>query len=318
MTTEAARTPKTRAVLGRAYSRALEMLGSRPDVTGIDIGPKYVGGKSTRQQVVRVHVVEKRRGKRLTRSERVPDNFLGVPTDVLAAEYHQHSGGFQFPSGRFDPIRPGISVGNPRAKAGTLGLVVFDEETGAPCILSAYHVLAGQHAAENDPITQPARFDHGSLGKDVVARLFRFFAPGLWGDAALAKLLTRRPFETDAFDTGVRLTHVGIPNVNMRVVKTGRTTLTTRGRIEGIGTYFYPELLSGVNGFRVLPHRDDPHKFDLCAPGDSGSIYYTEGTTSGVGLHCAGGIDPVLGEVGIACMLATVLSTLRATLTPPG
>jgi len=310
------RKKKKRASLQEAYAHALAMLASRPDVTGVDIGPKYEGGKPTAKQVIRVHVVEKLRGKRLTDSERIPENFLGVPSDVIVANYRRHADA-PLPSARFDPIRPGISVGNPGAKSGTLGLIVFDEATGDPCILSAHHVLAGPGAAKGDPITQPARFDHGTPGKDTVATLWRFFAPGLWGDAALAKLTGKRRFSPGALGSGVVVDRVGLPQINQHVVKTGRTTLTTRGRIEGIGTYFYPDLPGGVNGFRVVPHRDDPRKFDLCAPGDSGSVYYAEGTTAGIGLHCAGGNDPALGEIGIACMLATVLATLGVSLTRP-
>lgn len=103
----------------------------------------------------------------------------------------------------------------------------------------------------------------------------------------------------------------------MAVRKTGRTTLTTRGRIEGVGTYFYPDHASGLNGFRVVPDQDDPNSFDLCGPGDSGAVYYVDGTTAGVGIHCAGGVDPQLGEVGIACVLSTALTTLGVSLSPP-
>lgn len=307
---------KKRATIEEAYAYALAMLGSRPDVTGVDIGPKYVGKKRTKKQVIRVHVKQKIARKNLTRSERIPEDFLGIPSDVLAASYMRHSMPF-FPSGRFDPVRPGVSVGNPNAKAGTIGLVVFDDASGAPCILSAFHVLVGPAGHEGDPITQPSRFDSGALGPDTVGHVLTAPLPGLWGDAAVAKLDGARPFSREAFDTRVVIDEARIPQLGMRVTKTGRTTLTTRGRIEGIGTYFYAELPGGVNGFRVVPLTDDPHKADLCAPGDSGALYYVSGSTAGVGLHCAGGTDPVIGEIGIACTLVTALATLGVSLAPP-
>ncbi len=305
---------KRRATLEQAYAHALAVLAARPDVTGVDIGPKYVGRKRTRRLAIRVHVKDKLRERELTRSERIPADFLGVPTDVIAVRYARH-GTPLFPSGRFDPVRPGISVGNPKAKAGTLGLVVFDEESGARCILSSFHVLAGPSAQEGDPILQPARFDGGTVSGDRVATLFRAPLPGFWGDAALAKLEGRRASTLAMFSSGIIIDEAADAARGMRVVKTGRTTLTTRGRVEGLGTYFYPDLPSGVTGFRVVPHHDNPQRPDLCAPGDSGSLYYVEGTTRGVGLHCAGGTDPLVGEVGIACHLGVVLTTLGASLT---
>jgi endonuclease G len=307
---------RKRATIEEAYAFALAMLGSRPDVTGVDIGPKYVGKKKTKRQVIRVHVREKIAKKALTRSERIPEEFLGFPSDVIGASYMRHSMPF-FPSGRFDPVRPGVSVGNPKAKAGTIGLIVFDDASGAPCVLSSFHVLVGPSGAEGDPVVQPARFDSGTLGVDTVGHVLTAPLPGLWGDAAVAKLDGSRPFSRESFDTRVVIDEARIPQLGMRVTKTGRTTLTTRGRIEGIGTYFYPDLPGGVNGFRVVPLTDNPGKADLCAPGDSGALYYVSATTAGVGLHCAGGTDPVVGEIGIACTLVTVLAMLGVSLTAP-
>ena len=129
--------------------------------------------------------------------------------------------------------------------------------------------------------------------------------------------MSARAFSREAFQTRVVIDEARIPQIGMRVAKTGRTTLTTRGRIEGIGTYFYAELPGGVNGFRVVPLTDNPGKADLCAPGDSGALYHASGSTAGVGLHCAGGTDPVVGEIGIACTLVTALGTLGVSLTPP-
>ncbi len=309
---------KKRATLAEAYAYAVALLAARPDVTGIDIGPGYKRGKKKgRQQVIRVHVRKKIADKKqLSRSERIPEDFLGVPSDVIEATYTRQSTPF-LPSGRFDPIRPGISVGNPKAKAGTIGLIVFDRKSGAPCLLSSSHVLAGPHFEEGDPIIQPSRLDNGKLSNDVVAKLFHAPAPGLWGDAALARLSNARRFDRALFDTRVVIDSAEDPRRGQRVTKVGRTTFTTHGRIEGTGTYFYPDLPSGVQGFRVVPHHDDPTKPDLCAAGDSGAVYYLAGSTTGVGLHCAGGTDPALGEVGIACNLTTVLSTLDATLSRP-
>lgn len=58
------------------------------------------------------------------------------------------------------------------------------------------------------------------------------------------------------------------PVIGRRVGKSGRTTRVTRGKIEGIGTYFHPDIPHGMNGFRVVPEVDHPNQFDLVDPGD--------------------------------------------------
>ena len=49
-----------------------------------------------------------------------------------------------------DPLIGGISCGNPRITAGTLGAIVFNRTTCKPMILSNWHVLAGASAAAVD------------------------------------------------------------------------------------------------------------------------------------------------------------------------
>lgn len=291
------------------------MFTARPEITGVDIGPRYVDGKRTKKTVLRVHVREKRPESRLTESERVPREIFGIPTDVIAGHYRRHAGTAGAPTGRFNPIRPGISVGSAKAETGTLGIRVYDDETGDPCLLGSYHVLAGPNGAQGDPITQPGRFDGGVVPADTVATLHRFFLPGPWGDAAVARLTNDRQFDNDAVGSNASIAQAEVPTSGMQVEKSGRTTGVTRGRIEALGTYFYDEVPSGVNGFLVVPDVDHPNVPDLSAPGDSGSVYYLRGTNVGVGIHCAGLVDPALGEIAIACSLPRVLATLRVSLT---
>jgi endonuclease G len=284
-------------------------------VTGIDIGPKYTDQVRTRRTTIRIHVVEKRSRRRVRPFERIPETILGVPTDVVESSYRSHSGGG--PAARCPTLQAGVSVGNINANAGTLGLVVYEVGTGDPCILGAWHVLAGPHGRIGDEITQPARLDNGSLANDVIATLTAAPPPGLWGDAALAKLNGKRPVSSTVFGTNRSIDTVSEVTAGRVVKKSGRTTGVTRGRVEGVGTYFYPDLPGGVAGFRIVPEHDDPTRFDLAAEGDSGAVYFDAQTGAGVGLHCAGGVDSILGEVAVACSLSTVLAVLGASLTPP-
>ena len=89
---------------------------------------------------------------------------------------------------RRDPVQPGISISHALVSAGTIGAIVFDRTTGAPCILSNWHVLAGSVFAQaGDAILQPGRFDSGRRETDTIAHLERMYL-GRRGDAAIAVL----------------------------------------------------------------------------------------------------------------------------------
>ena len=301
-----------------AYELLLGSLGQRPEVSGVDVGYKYEDGERTRKLAVRVHVLKKRPRRGLAETERVPRHVQGVPTDVVEARYRSQGSSAPPAWERHETLRPGVSVGNANTDTGTLGLVVFDNESGAPCILSAWHVLAGPFGAEGDAITQPARMDQGRLPRDIVARLHRFFPPGPWGDAAVAELTGRRPHEASQLSSGVRLARLDVPSLGQVLEKSGRTTGVTRGRVDGLGTYFYPNAPNGVAGFRLVPNgTDDPDRQDLSASGDSGAIWYDPGTRAGMGLHAAGETGKPAHEFAIACYLTRVMSALRVSLRPP-
>lgn len=296
-----------------ALAYAQQLLGTRADVVGVDIGPKYRAKRRTERVAVRVHVVKKRARREVHAFERIPADFLGFPSDVVEARYRRHAGGPP-PSGRFDALQAGISVGSEKAEAGTLGLLVFDRATGKPCILGSWHVLSGPLGAVGDRITQPARLDGGSVATDVVATLTLAPSPGLWGDAAVAELTGNRAVSSLLLGTNVRIEEAADPVQDQLLAKSGRTTGVTRGRVEGIGTYYYPGAEQGIAGCRIVPELDDPRRLDLAAPGDSGAVYYDVQTNQGIGLHCAGGIDAAIGEVAVACRLTTVLAVLGVTL----
>jgi hypothetical protein len=82
---------------------------------------------------------------------------------------------FQAPTDRWRPAPGGVSLGHYKVTAGTLGVVVRDEGTGARLILSNNHVLANSNdATPGDPILQPGTADGGTVEADLIARLERF------------------------------------------------------------------------------------------------------------------------------------------------
>src|SRR5947209_12268673 len=108
----------------------------RPGVTAVDIGYKYVGGKKTDELSIRVYVEKKK--EKLPKEEAIPPVIEGIKTDVIERKYVLHP--LKVPlqqielhadTGRYDPLRGGISIGPCRAVngsifAGTLGVVVTD------------------------------------------------------------------------------------------------------------------------------------------------------------------------------------------------
>src|SRR5205085_6330357 len=64
----------------RAKESAVADLLNRPDVTGVDVGFKYIGGQRTDQIVIRVFVKEK---KLLPEAKRIPRTIGDVPTDII-------------------------------------------------------------------------------------------------------------------------------------------------------------------------------------------------------------------------------------------
>lgn len=136
------------------------------------------------------------------------------------------------------PLLPGSSVGHFKITAGTLGAIVRDKKTGKDVILSNNHVLANENLArKGDAILQPADEDNGRMPKDLVAKLERWVKLKPNGtnflDAAIATIV--KDIDADP------LTYKGIGKLagvrteplmaGMKVIKVGRTTGITRGKI---------------------------------------------------------------------------------------
>jgi endonuclease G len=287
----------------------------------IDIGLKKIAGHFTDELVLRVHVHEKLSGYALESAvdagatRRVPPEIRGVKTDVIEGVYRTHvwwgwgSWNWQAPNPRAqcaDPLKGGLSISSERSRGyGTLGGVVRDRETGEEMILGAWHVLGGDWGARpGQRIYQPGRGDGGGPS-DTVATLTRdAMADSL--DAAVAKLTGSRRLTAEQLDLGsvrgVRHAYLG-----MHVVKSGRTTEITEGRV------------TGINGARKMTYRGltrrivnviaiDPWESgEVSAGGDSGAWWLDRETNQVVGLHFAGSDHP---ERALAVDMPSVLTSL--------
>jgi hypothetical protein len=200
------------------------------------------------------------------------------------------------PTSRFErPVPIGVSVGHPDITAGTIGACVQKGGSGTRYVLSNNHVLANENLGGiNDDVLQPGPFDGGGSGDEIgtLSQYVRIYFDGRDNrvDGALAS--------TDAGDLGnaTPSNGYGTPksdpiaaSVGMRVMKYGRTTGQTKGRVQGInatvnvgydtGTArFVGQIVIGGGGFS--------------SGGDSGSLIVVEkggNARRPVGLLFAGG-----------------------------
>ncbi len=228
--------------------------------------------------------------------------ICGVPLDIIDARYFpsvQHSGGddadgvFVGPletarelddgeqlltgRGRVNPLVGGVSIGTLGGRAGTLGTIVWDRTDGSPCVLSNWHVLAGNGRAQvGQPTFQPAIFD-GGTEKDTIAHLKRWHL-GELGDAALAELDGGRNFASgEILGMWHPVSGYQRPELNLEIRKWGRTTGFTEGFVDGVCLATNIDYGGGFirhfeNQFHIAPLFAGD---DVSQMGDSGSLVLT-------------------------------------------
>lgn len=143
-----------------------------PNVVGVGVGYRTIGGQKTDELSLKVLVVHKLPRAALTIAAMVPKRVDSVETDVIEVGELRAQ---QTPRDRWRPAPPGVSMGHYQITTGTFGAVVRDRASGAQLILSNNHVLANSNeASPGDPILQPGTADGGTVQNDLIARLERF------------------------------------------------------------------------------------------------------------------------------------------------
>lgn len=313
----------TQQQIDDAYRKALDAYGDRPDVTGVDVGYRYTNGQRTNDVVVRVHVLEKLHEAEVAAAEVLPREIDGVPVDVIEAAYRPSEASGPRRTGtrrdRSDPIRPGVSISRQGVGIGTFGMLVYDQRTGRPCVLSNWHVLVDSETPEN-PILQPGWGDGGRSPGDTIGRVARKVLDQD-GDAAIAVLDGPRAARAEQWGSEVLIEGVRAPRVGEILEKSGRATDVTRGRVDGVGQYTIPYSVGpvSIDGFKVVAVDDgNPNDEEISGPGDSGAVWYGAGDRIGVGLHFAGEMNPdPTKEHSLACYLQRVLARMEVSLSPP-
>jgi endonuclease G len=262
-------------------------------------------------------------------------NGKTVPSDVIERRFRH---GWQLVAeseivkedrkARQDTVSPGLSVGHHEGTAGTVGAIVFDRETGAPLLLSNWHVLqmrADDSAGEiGDAVVQPGPFDDNQVAANVVGRLVRSHL-GPAGDCAVASI-EGRGFRSEVFELKTPIARIGRAELDDAVVKSGRTTAVTRGivtRVEVQTQMRYGELDVIVGGFEIGPDANNPAPMnEISKGGDSGAAWLAVDPKTGrptdvmLGLHFAGEATDDQPEFAMACAAHSVFEKLSLSLTP--
>jgi len=206
--------------------------------------------------------------------------FLSLGYAAATAEGGVSAAAFDT-TAKYRPAPVGVSTGHPDITAGTIGARVRDD-TGNVYALSNNHVYANINTANiGDNVLQPGAYDGGMDPADAFGTLFDFvwLKPSIlqvnYVDAAIA-LSTEAELDnaTPPDGYGVPRSRPISPRVNMRVMKYGRTTGLTTGRI------------SAINVFTIVGYGPDYYLwFDrqimisgsgFSAGGDSGSLIVVE------------------------------------------
>lgn len=299
-----------------------ELMG-KPNVVGVGVGYKIVGGETTDIPCIIVFVRQKVAAESLSAEQMVPAQVEGVPTDVVESGIiyaHQSN------TGKFRPAPGGVSIGHYQITAGTLGVVVRDNGTGERLILSNNHVLANSNdASPGDPIIQPGSADGGTVQDDQIGTLVRFqsiafdqtteppgcdlavtyaaignFIARTLGadhrvnayrpeqavnlvDAAVARPLNDRDVLDEILEVGA-ISGIVEALPGLPIRKSGRTTALTTGEIMAIDTTVTVNYGAGRNAV----FEQQLVSGAMSQPGDSGSLVVDAGSQRAVGLLFAG------------------------------
>ena len=299
-----------------------DLLG-KPNVVGVGVGYKVVGGEKTEIPCVMVFVRRKVAAESLSADQMVPAQVEGVATDVIeSGTIYAHQSNTE----KFRPAPGGVSIGHYQITAGTLGVVVRDNGTGERLILSNNHVLANSNDANpGDAIIQPGGADGGTVQDDQIGTLLRFQPIAFEGtseppgcgaavnyaafgnfiartlgadhrvnayrpqqavnlvDAAVARPLNGADVMDEILEVGA-ISGVAEALPGMPIRKSGRTTALTTGEIMAVDTTVTVSYGAGRNAV----FEQQLVSGAMSQPGDSGSLIVDANSQQAVGLLFAG------------------------------
>lgn len=298
-----------------------------PNVVGVGLGEKIRAGARTDEIAIVFHVRRKLAapgdiltvGSVALPAEVTVDGRV-YPTDVLESAVRLCDGvspGLGARRRRQPAIAPGLSIGNVGATVsfGTSGAIVRHRPTGQLALLSCGHVLTRFDGTKG--VSQPGGGDNGDPERDWFGDVLASFTDSD-GDGAIAAI-ERRTIEPRIFGLGVAVEAVAAPQLGMRVVKAGRTTGITFGRVSKpmhVQSIPFPGEVFPVNTtcceIEMLPAPPAGESPAVAQPGDSGSAWMLLGpdgkpTTTMIAMTVA--VTPN-GSRAFACLAERVFGRL--------
>jgi endonuclease G len=308
-----------------------------PNVSSIGIGYKVRDGKQTNELSIQFTVNTKATPEALGEldTKELPKSItvagVEIPTDVIERTYHPD---FRVvPEAapderklRIDPVRPGVSAGHQTITAGTIGAIVYDTETGKPCVLSNWHVLQGDDGQLGDIVVQPGPYDDNRTDRNHLGPLLRSYL-GIAGDGAIAAV-EGRDLDPSIFELDVVPEELGDPELGDKVVKSGRTTGVTHGivrRVDTIAKINYGDEAGvvEVGGFEIgIDPGKRPSDDEVSQGGDSGAAWMFKSANGRpnkvlAGIHFAGEGTGDPDEHALACLPRSLFQKLGITLIKP-
>lgn len=322
---------------GYIRTRGLHFLND-PNITSVGVGYKQTEGQPTDEIALQFTVAKKVSGLEQLESlgsEEIPktidiDGFT-IPTDVVERVFEAgfrpvvQKEALDPRKIRCDPIQPGLSVSHENGTAGTIGAIVYDMHTGDPYVLSNWHVLHGSTGHIGDDVVQPGNHDDNRKHLNRLGTLARSHL-GAAGDCAIASI-DDRTFATDIYRLDVSVNAIGEVDLGNRVVKSGRTTRVTYGRVTRVHIMVRIDYGDDVGervigGFEIgIDTERPPEHGEISMKGDSGSAWmFFDGenpTNMMAGLHFAGEASADVYEHALACYPTSFFPKLEIRPTVP-
>jgi len=286
--------------------RASEFL-ARENTVGVGVGIQYKDGKEVGRGVV-VLLSKKLPESQLEKKDIHPKKVDGLRVDCIETGEFVALGD---PRRKIRPIQPGISVGNCRITAGTIGMfvryankqterkkdswevdvLVKENSSNRPMLLSNAHVLCSDPFKDMKDqaldIYQPGPYDGGDKSCRI-GELHRYVKleeefPA-FGDRALAVIDEGIELDPRLFNLDVPLEGFTEPELGMKLGKVGRTTGFTTGKITAVNATI--KVLYG--GGKVVTFKEVFIADVLSRGGDSGSPCFNPDTYESPGILFAG------------------------------
>ncbi len=294
----------------RALEKAIALYIDDPNVAFIDLGFSSQELPQSRL-VVRIHqrqTPHRKRNLAAESSNLIESRDLGFVVELYESNFrfHLQQNASEAELQSCQALSGGMPITDESGRIFTLGGKVRDRQTGDEMILSGWHVFASSWMMGKDVlIYHPVSCD-GNHTIEIVAEFTRN-AINCGLDASVSRLKREKVILNEQRGLGA-VTGVALPQLGMRVIKSGAGSGVTCGIITGILGYSlqrYANRQQLVGPF-VCIQPENPNQ-EISAPGDSGAWWLDHSTRRAVALHFAGSDNP---KLGLAFSMPEVLEAL--------